>query len=195
MSKCAKSSIHIHIWEGRDPRTARDSSTSRFWCMDPCGKIWPVSNCSGSKCRKRRILFTIGYLVFLGWNVWRKISQGKLPFYRGYAIKFTETSLRWESRGRYRAFFIQWWRKKIYQNKGHGGVGLRETFGPETAEIENIVWQTINGVFEEVLNPEYFKRTVEQNPWTWTLRQVFNSSFHLIGRVNSILIGQNIGKN
>ena len=59
---------------------------------------------------------------------------------------------------------------------------LRETFGPETAEIENIVWQTINGVFEEVLNPEYFKRTVEKNPWTWTLRQVFNSSFHLIGR-------------
>jgi len=60
---------------------------------------------------------------------------------------------------------------KIYQNKGHGGVGLRETFGPETAEIENIVWQTINGVFEEVLNPEYFKQTIETNPWTWTLSE------------------------
>ena len=87
-------------------------------------------------------------------------------------------------------FFILWSLKKIYQNKGHGGVGLRETFGPETAEIENIVWQTINGVFEEVLNPEYFKRTVEKNPWTWTLRQVFNSSLHLIGRKNSIFIGR-----
>ena len=82
---------------------------------------------------------------------------------------------------------------KIYQNKGHGGVGLRlvfkiaialslaqnlktpprEKFGPETAEIENIVWQTINGVFEEVLNPEYFKQTVEKNPWTWTIRKAF----------------------
>ena len=74
-------------------------------------------------------------------------------------------------------------------------TGLRETFGPETPEINNIVWETINGVFEEVLNPEYFKRTLEKNPWTWTLRKVSNSIFNLIGRWNSILIGLNIGTN
>ena len=76
------------------------------------GKIWPVSNCSGSKCRKRRVLFTVRYLVFLGSNVWRKISQGKLPFYRGYVIKLTEASLGWESRERYRALFYLMMTKK-----------------------------------------------------------------------------------
>ena len=97
---------------------------------------------------------------------------------------------------------------KIYQNKGHGGVGLRlvfkiaigycrlkislktqprETFGPETAEIENIVWQTINGVFEEVLNPEYFKQTIEKNPWTWTLRKAFKFGIVTLEIVEKVL--------
>ena len=30
---------------------------------------------------------------------------------------------------------------KIYPNKGHGGVGLREKITPKTPEIDNIVWK------------------------------------------------------
>ena len=64
---------------------------------------------------------------------------------------------------------------KIYENKGHGGVGLREEMTLETPEIENIVWQvslrfrntvfacfnfqTINGIFEEVLEPKVLQKS------------------------------------
>ena len=73
---------------------------------------------------------------------------------------------------------------KIYENKGHGGVGLMEELTAETPEIENIVWQTIGGVFEEVLNPKYFKKTSENDykngPWWWKMSETDTTSSVLL---------------
>lgn len=65
---------------------------------------------------------------------------------------------------------------RIYPNKGHGGVGFKEsdeTCGSDTCgdyrDLENIVWQSINGIFNEVLNPVIFAKNLEYRPWTWNL--------------------------
>ena len=55
---------------------------------------------------------------------------------------------------------------RTYPNKGHGGVGWREL---EPPEIDNIVWQAIDGIFDEVLNPQVLKKSIGYEPWTWKL--------------------------
>ena len=60
---------------------------------------------------------------------------------------------------------------KIYENKGHGGVGLRESVTMETPEIGNIVWNTINGVFEQVLAPTILaKSTLHSKVTIWVIQ-------------------------
>jgi len=59
---------------------------------------------------------------------------------------------------------------RIYPNKGHGGVGRHmEDSTYDIPEIENIVWQAIDGIFTEVLNPKVFQKSLAYEPWTWTL--------------------------
>ena len=47
---------------------------------------------------------------------------------------------------------------RIYPNKGHGGVGYRAT-----PDLDNDVWQAIDGIFNEVLNPKMVGKDLSQS--------------------------------
>ena len=67
---------------------------------------------------------------------------------------------------------------RTYPNKGHGGVGfdLAESDDIDRPEIGNIVWQALNGIFNEVLEPKFSQKSLGYHPWTWDLFHEENSS-------------------